>query len=181
MNTVLPSRHLLLLGVLTLLVNAGAQATVYRCGQTYQQTPCEGGKTVEVPAGPSPAEVQAAQDRAAATRQWANGMTEDRLAREKALVKVRREERNARKGVPKADAAASAHSTDPAGANVDCSETPVRHAGQVSQAEARRARKAATRCKALTAYASLPASSPAAKADTARQPLPASAAARGGR
>lgn len=179
MNTVRPSRHLLLLGVLTLLVNAGAQATVYRCGQTYQQTPCEGGKAVDVPADPSPAEVQAAQERAAATRQWAEGMTEDRLAREKALVKARREERGTRKGGSKAGAAASASSTAPAGANVDCSETPVRHTGQVSQAEARRARQAATRCKALTAYASLPASSPIAKANSARQPLPASAATQG--
>ena len=54
----------------------------------------------------------------------------------------------------------------------------MRHAGTVSDAEARRTRRAATRCKALAAYAALPASSPAAKADTARQPLPASAAAR---
>jgi len=181
LNTALRTRDFFLLGMLTLLFSADAQATVYRCGQTYQQTPCEGGKAVEVPAGPSPAEVQAAQDRAAATRQWANGMTEDRLAREKALAKARREERNARKGVPKADAAASPHSTDPAGANVDCTETPVRHAGQVSQAEARRTRRTATRCKALAAYASLPASSPTAQADSARQPLPASAAARSGR
>jgi hypothetical protein len=163
-----------LLGALTLLFSTGAQATVYRCGQTYQQTPCEGGKAVDVPAGPSPAEVQAAQERAAATRQWAEGMTEDRLAREKALAKARREERGARKKTP--SEAPSAESSPPV--STGCTESPVRHAGTVSDAEARRTRRAATRCKALAAYAALPASSPAAKADTARQPLPASAAAR---
>lgn len=167
-----------LLGALALLSGTMAQATVYRCGQTYQQTPCEGGKAVEVPAGPSPAEVQAAQERAAATRQWAEGMTEDRLAREKALAKARREERTARQGGTHATATAPASSAR-AGKAADCTEASVRHAGTVREAEARRTRRAATRCKALAAYAALPASSPAAKVDTARQPLPASAAARG--
>lgn len=175
MNIARPLPLLSLLGALTLLFGTGAQATVYRCGQTYQQTPCEGGKAVDVPAGPSPAEVQAAQERAAATRQWAEGMTEDRLAREKALAKARREERGARKKSPPSEAP-SAESSPPV--STGCTESPVRHAGTVSDAEARRTRRAATRCKALAAYAALPASSPAAKADTARQPLPASAAAR---
>jgi hypothetical protein len=114
-----------LLGALTLLFSTGAQATVYRCGQTYQQTPCEGGKAVDVPAGPSPAEVQAAQERAAATRQWAEGMTEDRLAREKALAKARRE--GEARATP--SEAPSAESSPPV--STGCTESPVRHAGTV--------------------------------------------------
>ncbi|KAB0584440.1 DUF4124 domain-containing protein [Ideonella dechloratans] len=180
MNTALRTRDIFLLGMLTLLFSADAQATVYRCGQTYQQTPCEGGKAVEVPAGPSPAEVQAAQERAAATRQWAEGMTEDRLAREKALAKTRREERTAHQGGTRSTSAAAASAAS-AGRTPDCTGSSVRHAGMVSEAEARRTRRTATRCKALAAYASLPASSPTAQADSARQPLPASAAARSGR
>ncbi|MCO5977214.1 hypothetical protein [Ideonella oryzae] len=177
MNTARPLTVLSLLGALTLLFSTGAQATVYRCGQTYQQTPCEGGKPVDLPAGPSPAEVEAAQARAAATRQWADGMTEDRLAHEKTVAKARREERVARKAGTSSGAPQTAETS--AGTTGSCTEAPVRHAGAVSEAEARRARRAATRCKAQAAYAALPASSPTPKADTARQPQPASAATRG--
>ena len=179
MNTARPSLLVCLLGAWALLPGTPAQATVYRCGQTYQQTPCEGGKAVELPAGPSPAEVEAAQARAAATRQWADGMTEDRLAREKALAKARQAETTHRKRSATAPDGAPQEADGAGSAAAPCPPAPVRHAGAVSEAEARRARRAATRCKALAVYASLPASSPSAKVDTARQPLPASAATRG--
>jgi PTH1 family peptidyl-tRNA hydrolase len=124
-------------------------------------------------AGPSPAEVQAAQERAAATRQWADGMTEDRLAREKALATARQGGQARARRAP--TEAPSAESSPPV--STGCTESPVRHAGTV-RGRSPPHRRAATRCKALAAYAALPASSPAAKADTAQQPLPASAAAR---
>ncbi|WP_022981849.1 hypothetical protein [Ideonella sp. B508-1] len=176
MNTARPPLLTCLLGALALSAGATAQATVYRCGQTYQQTPCEGGKAVDLPPAPAPADVKAAQDRAQATRKWAEGMTEERLAREKALAKARRDERAAHKKGPPTDTP-TAESTAPVSAG--CTEPPVRHAGAVSEAEARRARRAAARCKTSAVYAALPASSPATKTDTARQPLPASAATRG--
>jgi len=56
-----------------------AQNTVYRCGNSYSQSPCAGGKVVEVEDGRS--EAQGAQTRSAAERDARNAavMEKDRL------------------------------------------------------------------------------------------------------
>lgn len=83
-------------------------ATIYRCGQTYQQTPCPGGQTLTTDAGPTESQRQEAQDRADATKRLANDMTEDRRKQEAATAKARaKEEEAARKAERKAAAAAS--------------------------------------------------------------------------
>jgi hypothetical protein len=75
-----------LLGCLLLVpIAAAAQPSVYRCGQTYQQSPCErGGKAVEVDDSRSDAERKAARAVASDEGKLGNALQRERLAREKA-------------------------------------------------------------------------------------------------
>jgi hypothetical protein len=75
-----------LLGCLLLApLAAAAQQNVYRCGQTYQQSPCErGGQAVEVDDSRSDAERKAARSVASDEAKLGNALQRERLAREKA-------------------------------------------------------------------------------------------------
>lgn len=163
-------RAALLLSLLCWWTSPG-QAAVYRCGQTYQQTPCPGGQEVNLPPGPSAAEVQAAQQRAAAERQWVDGMASERQAGQASTV---RQARHARKGATTTQPSAATTVSQP---TVSCPAVSVRTAGTVTVAEARRQRRAAARCgTVLPTYATPAASAPIKKKpDPAQQPRPASA------
>ncbi|MCA6217110.1 hypothetical protein KGA65_11215 [Ideonella sp. B7] len=165
------SRAALLLGALCGLWASPSPAAVYRCGQTYQQTPCPGGQVVDLPPGPSAAEVQAAQQRAAAEQQWVDGMASERQAGQASTV---RQARHARKGATTTQPSAATAASQP---TVSCPAVSVRTAGTVTVAEARRQRRAAARCGTLLpTYAALAASAPVKKKpDPAQQPRPASA------
>jgi hypothetical protein len=61
---------------------AGGQ--VFRCGQSYQQVPCEGGKPVDVDDGRDAAQQRQAQAAAAGDRRLAEQLAAERRARETA-------------------------------------------------------------------------------------------------
>lgn len=69
--------------------SAGA-TTVYRCGQTYQQVPCQNGQAVTVDDARDPAQRQAAQQSAAADRHAADALAAERAKREQGLQPVGR-------------------------------------------------------------------------------------------
>jgi hypothetical protein len=84
-------RMLLCLGVVTFICNTGTavaagSSTVWRCGQTYQNTPCapgESGRTIEA-ADPRDAEqVQAARSAQQADARLASALVKEREARER--------------------------------------------------------------------------------------------------
>lgn len=101
-----------------LLAAASAPATaaqaVYRCGQTYQQTPCPTGpeQALDVADHRTPEQRQGARAAAAAESRQARELAAERKARDKAIAP-----QTAPMGIaaPRADEAASAAETDAAG------------------------------------------------------------------
>ncbi len=103
---------MLLIASSALSMGAGAQ-TVYRCGNSYSQSPCAGGVTVD--ANDSRSRTQQAQAEAdtARARQSANALEKDRLKQEEAAARADRQ-------APQADAGkapATVHATKPAQTN----------------------------------------------------------------
>lgn len=75
----------LFIAALPLLAQAQDTATIWRCGtdgRSYSDTPCTGGRSVEVPAARSPAEVAAAQAQADQEKRLAERLQRERLQRE---------------------------------------------------------------------------------------------------
>jgi len=60
-----------------------ADGGVYRCGQTYQQLPCEGGQTVDATDPRTADQRRDAQAAASAERRHASGLAAERREREK--------------------------------------------------------------------------------------------------
>jgi hypothetical protein len=60
-----------------------ADGAVYRCGQTYQQHPCEGGQVVDTTDRRTADQRRDAQSAAAAERRQASGLAAERREREK--------------------------------------------------------------------------------------------------
>lgn len=69
-------------------LTAGASAQVYRCGDTYQQTPCVGGRQVQVDDSRPPEQQRAAQLQAEADQARAASLRAERLEREQAFAKM---------------------------------------------------------------------------------------------
>jgi hypothetical protein len=77
---------LLICSMMLLTGPAQAATTVYRCGQTYQDVPCEtGGRTVDVSDQRDAGQQAQARQAAAAEKKLAQDQAKDRLARDKAL------------------------------------------------------------------------------------------------
>lgn len=95
------------LGLLLAAAQASAQSSVYRCGQTYQQSPCAAGQgqAVEVADTRTPAQRQEARAAANADSRQARELAAERKARDKAI-----RPQTAPMGIaaPRADEAASA-------------------------------------------------------------------------
>jgi hypothetical protein len=79
----------LLIAVLPCIAHPQAQAedttTVWRCGadgRSYSDTPCSGGRSIDLPAARSPADVAAAQAQAEQERRLAERLTRERQQRE---------------------------------------------------------------------------------------------------
>ncbi|HEV8691364.1 MAG TPA: hypothetical protein VGQ91_13775 [Ideonella sp.] len=91
---------------------AAAEDKIYRCGQTYQQVPCEQGQAID--ASDTRTEAQRRDARAAvkADQQQAKDLVAERREREKA-IKPQREPLTV--GAKPAEAAASAPSSPPHG------------------------------------------------------------------
>jgi len=68
-----------------LSATACAATEVYRCGQTYQQTPCPAGQTLTLDDSRSPAQQREAREAMAADQRLARQLAAERKAREKAL------------------------------------------------------------------------------------------------
>jgi hypothetical protein len=76
----------LLLGAFLLnLAGAACGGSVYRCGSTYQQTPCAEGRVLEVDDTRSDAQRQDRQAATAADRRLAHDLAAERREREKAV------------------------------------------------------------------------------------------------
>lgn len=74
--------------ILACMAPAGA-ATVYRCGQTYQQVPCAGASAVEVADPRSADQRKSAKEAAEADRRQAKDLAAERREREKAATPQR--------------------------------------------------------------------------------------------
>ncbi|MBT9596356.1 MAG: hypothetical protein IV094_10265 [Vitreoscilla sp.] len=74
--------------ILACMAPAGA-ATVYRCGQTYQQVPCAGASAVEVADPRSADQRKGAREAAEADRRQAKELAAERREREKAATPQR--------------------------------------------------------------------------------------------
>lgn len=73
--------------LLTLAGTAGAAGSgIYRCGQTYQQQPCEGGQAVDANDGRTADQRRDAESAAAAERRQASTLAAERREREKQIV-----------------------------------------------------------------------------------------------
>jgi hypothetical protein len=79
----MPNRDILLCALLLAASPWAAAQTVWRCGSTYGQQPCEGGKAIATPAAPSAAEAARAAGTAKADAKRADEMEKARLAQEK--------------------------------------------------------------------------------------------------
>ena len=64
---------------------AGAASAVYRCGQTYQQTPCPAGQVLNIDDSRSPGQQREAREAMAADQRVARQLAAERKAREKTL------------------------------------------------------------------------------------------------
>lgn len=75
---------------LALICSAGVQAqTVYRCGNTFSQKPCEGAQPLQLePRNPTRDEAAAAEANARRDAKLADGLEKERLAQEKAAAKA---------------------------------------------------------------------------------------------
>jgi hypothetical protein len=82
--------HLVALALAAVAFAPAARAadnpTVYRCGSTYQQAPCAGGKAIATDDSRSPAQVAAAREVAAHNRQQAEMLVRDRERQEAAAL-----------------------------------------------------------------------------------------------
>lgn len=65
---------------------AGDGNPIYRCGQTYQQVPCDGGQTVDAADPRSADQRRDARDAAAADRRQAANLAAERREREKQVA-----------------------------------------------------------------------------------------------
>jgi hypothetical protein len=74
--------------ILACIAPAGA-ATVYRCGQTYQQVPCAGASAVEVADPRSADQRKSAREAVEADRRQAKELAAERREREKAATPQR--------------------------------------------------------------------------------------------
>jgi len=79
----------LLIAVCTLSTGARAQ-TVYRCGNSYSQSPCAGGAAVDASDSRSRAQQAQAEADTARARQSANALEKDRLKQEEAAARADR-------------------------------------------------------------------------------------------
>ncbi|HSI48958.1 MAG TPA: hypothetical protein VLA61_11860 [Ideonella sp.] len=85
-----PCLSLLAIAAGLLTAASGSQAAmIYRCGQTYQQVPCEGGKAISTAPAPSDEQRRQAQERADAEQHLADQLTDDRHRQEAADAKAR--------------------------------------------------------------------------------------------
>ena len=85
MKTIRPIASGLLL--LALAGTAGAAGSgIYRCGQTYQQQPCEGGQAVDANDARSAEQRRDAESAAAAERRQAGSLVAERREREKQVL-----------------------------------------------------------------------------------------------
>jgi hypothetical protein len=74
-----------LCGGLIGLCLGSAQAAIYRCGNTYQDSPCPGARTVEAADARSPEQRAAALQSQRAERERADDLADERHARERQL------------------------------------------------------------------------------------------------
>ena len=99
-----------LTGSLALMLAAqpGRAAEVYRCGPTYQQTPCAGGQALKLDDHRDAAQQQAARDVAAQEQQRAQHLAQERHQREAApgVERARRGAAASRRSAPAAAASA---------------------------------------------------------------------------
>jgi hypothetical protein len=75
----------LFIAALPCIAQSQDAATVWRCGadgRSYSDTPCSGGRSIEVPAARSPAEVAAAQAQADQEKRLAERLQRERQQRE---------------------------------------------------------------------------------------------------
>lgn len=88
LSAALPLLLLLLMGLAASVAAPTWAAEVYRCGQTYQDTPCPGAKTVQVDDKRDASQQQAARAVAAAEQRQAAQLAAERQTRE-APVRVK--------------------------------------------------------------------------------------------
>lgn len=98
---------LLVVSVLSPMTVAWAQTTVYRCGNSYSQTPCPEGKAVSVDDRRSAAQQQLAQSSAERQAKQAEGLEKDRIKQEREQAKnlAKAQNNNAGKGKQEAKSA----------------------------------------------------------------------------
>ena len=77
---------------LALACSAGVQAqTIYRCGSSFSQKPCEGAQALQIDSRrPSREEAAAAEANARRDARLADGLEKERLAQEKAAAEAQR-------------------------------------------------------------------------------------------
>jgi hypothetical protein len=85
MTTIRPIASGLLLFALAGMAQA-ADNGIYRCGQTYQQHPCDGGQAVDAGDGRTAEQRRDAESAAAAERRHASNLAAERREREKQVV-----------------------------------------------------------------------------------------------
>lgn len=102
-------------------LSGAAQAEVYRCGSTYQDSPCPGGRTVDADDARSPQERAAALERHRAERAQANQLRAERHAQER---------RQPTATAPAGIAVRQPDDLDALPSDHPCATTPGRHAGQ---------------------------------------------------
>jgi hypothetical protein len=105
-----------------------AKPSVYQCGGQYQQSPCDGGRAVAVPPGPSVEQREQAKAVAAAEQSRADALRKERLAREAEEAKRLAAQRKAAEKVS-AKAAAQAKPVP----KPDCAHHHKRASGQGKQ------------------------------------------------
>jgi hypothetical protein len=88
MPTLTRLRLPLLCGMLFLSTQAMAQTTVYRCGNSYSQTPCPQGQTLQVDDSRDAAQRQQAQANTQRQAQQAQGLEKQRVKQEQAMAKA---------------------------------------------------------------------------------------------
>jgi hypothetical protein len=81
-------KNLILGAALALVTQWGAAQTVWRCGNSYSQQPCDGGSAVAAPQSSTAAEARQAAAATRADAQRAQALEQARLAQEKNAPKA---------------------------------------------------------------------------------------------
>ncbi|GAA0755844.1 hypothetical protein LRH25_19305 [Ideonella azotifigens] len=153
-----------------LAVAGGSQAAmIYRCGQTYQQVPCEGGKALNTAPAPSEEQRRQAQERADAEQRLANDMAEDRHRQEAADAKARAKDEAASERERKAAAKSARKDAEASEQVVLACPSPVYV--ELAPGEKKKAGKSKSGCPAVI-YVPAPAKPAASAAVVAQQPAP---------